>query len=166
MLFIAITVLLDMIAIGLIVPVLPHIVGRFVTSNEAQTFWFGVVTFTFGVANFFGSPVLGALSDRFGRRPVLLIGIAGLGLSFIVTGLATALWVIIVVRLFSGAMQANAAVANAYVADITAPTERARRFGLLGAMFGLGFTVGPALGGYLGGIDLRLQFFVAGGLPC
>jgi MFS transporter, DHA1 family, tetracycline resistance protein len=95
MLFIAITVLLDMIAIGLIIPVLPHIVGRFTASNEAQTFWFGVVAFTFGIANFVGSPVLGALSDRFGRRPVLLLGIAGLGLSFIVTGLATALWMIV-----------------------------------------------------------------------
>ena len=164
MLFIAITVLLDMIAIGLIIPVLPHIVGRFTASNEAQTFWFGVVTFTFGVANFVGSPVLGALSDRFGRRPVLLLGIAGLGLGFIVTGLATALWMIVVVRLFSGAMQANIAVANAYVADISAPEERARRFGLLGAMFGVGFILGPVVGGLLGGIDVRWPFFAAGAL--
>jgi DHA1 family tetracycline resistance protein-like MFS transporter len=162
MLFIAITVLLDMIAIGLIIPVLPHIVGRFTTSNEAQTFWFGVVAFTFGVANFVGSPVLGALSDRFGRRPVLLIGIAGLGLSFIVTGLASALWMIVVVRLFSGAMQSNIAVANAYVADITAPEERARNFGVLGAMFGVGFILGPVLGGLLGAIDVRWPFFAAG----
>jgi MFS transporter, DHA1 family, tetracycline resistance protein len=164
MLFIAITVLLDMIAIGLIIPVLPHIVGRFTASNEAQTFWFGVVAFTFGIANFVGSPVLGALSDRFGRRPVLLLGIAGLGLSFIVTGLATALWMIVVVRLFSGAMQANIAVANAYVADISAPDERARRFGLLGAMFGVGFILGPVLGGLLGAIDVRWPFFAAGAL--
>ena len=78
--FILLTVLLDMVAIGLIVPVLPLIVGTFTASPAEQTFWFGVVTFTFGVANFFGSPVLGALSDRFGRRPVLLLGIAGLGL--------------------------------------------------------------------------------------
>jgi DHA1 family tetracycline resistance protein-like MFS transporter len=164
MLFIAITVLLDMIAIGLIIPVLPHIVGRFTTSNEAQTFWFGVVAFTFGVANFVGSPVLGALSDRFGRRPVLLIGIAGLGLSFIVTGLASALWMIVVVRLFSGAMQSNIAVANAYVADITAPEERARNFGVLGAMFGVGFILGPVLGGLLGAVDVRWPFFAAGAL--
>jgi MFS transporter, DHA1 family, tetracycline resistance protein len=164
MLFIAITVLLDMIAIGLIIPVLPHIVGRFTDSNEAQTFWFGVVAFTFGVANFFGSPILGALSDRFGRRPVLLVGIAGLGLGFVVTGLATALWMIVAVRLFSGAMQSNIAVANAYVADISAPDERARRFGLLGAMFGVGFILGPVLGGLLGAIDVRWPFFAAGAL--
>jgi DHA1 family tetracycline resistance protein-like MFS transporter len=162
--FISITVLLDMIAIGLIIPVLPHIVGTFTTSNEAQTYWFGVVAFTFGVANFFGSPVLGALSDRYGRRPVLLVGIAGLGLSFVVTAMATALWMLVLVRVFSGAMQSNAAVANAYVADITPAEERARRFGLLGAMFGIGFILGPVMGGLLGAIDVHLPFYAAGGL--
>jgi DHA1 family tetracycline resistance protein-like MFS transporter len=164
MLFISITVLLDMIAIGLIIPVLPHIVGTFTNSNEAQTFWFGVVVFTFGLANFFGSPILGALSDRYGRRPVLLIGIGGLGISFIVTGLATALWMLIAVRVVSGAMQANAAVANAYVADITPPEERAASFGLLGAMFGIGFILGPVMGGLLGAIDVHWPFFAAGAL--
>jgi len=162
--FILVTVLLDMVAIGLIVPVLPLIVGRFTASPAEQTFWFGAVTFTFGLANFFAAPVLGALSDRFGRRPILLLGFCGLALSFIVTGLATALWMLIVVRLFSGAMQANAAVANAYVADITPPADRARRFGLLGAMFGLGFILGPMMGGLLGAIDLHLPFFAAGAL--
>lgn len=164
MLFISITVLLDMMAIGLIVPVLPHIVGTFTTSNESQTFWFGVVAFTFGLANFFGSPVLGALSDRYGRRPVLLMGIAGLGVSFIVTALANALWMLIAVRVFSGAMQANAAVANAYVADITPPEERAARFGVLGAMFGIGFILGPVLGGLLGAVDVHWPFYAAGAL--
>ena len=164
MVFIMITVLIDMVAIGLIVPVLPLVVGTFTSNAAEQTFWFGAVSFAFGVANFFGSPVLGALSDRYGRRPVLLIGFAGLALSFFVTGLANALWMLIAVRLFSGAMQANAAVANAYVADITAPEDRARRFGLLGAMFGMGFMLGPVMGGLLGSIDVHLPFFVAGGL--
>jgi DHA1 family tetracycline resistance protein-like MFS transporter len=164
MLFIAITVLLDMVAIGIIFPVLPHLVGQMTHSSGEQTFWFGVLAFTFGLANFFGAPVLGALSDRFGRRPVLLLGIGGLALGFLVTGLATALWLLVAVRLFSGGMQANAAVANAYVADITPAEERARRFGLLGAMFGIGFTLGPVLGGVLGAIDVRLPFFAAAGL--
>ena len=162
--FIMITVLIDMIAIGLIIPVLPHLVGTFTSSPTEQAFWYGAVTFAFGLANFFGSPVLGGLSDRYGRRPVLLIGIAGLALSFFITAAATALWVLIAVRLFSGAMQANASVANAYVADITPPEERARRFGLLGAAFGVGFILGPVIGGILGGVDVRLPFVCAGGM--
>jgi DHA1 family tetracycline resistance protein-like MFS transporter len=164
MVFIMITVLIDMVSIGLIIPVLPHLVGTFTASPTEHAWWYGAVTITFGVANFFGSPVLGALSDRYGRRPVLLVGFCGLALSFFVTALATALWMLIAVRLFSGAMQANAAVANAYVADITPPEERARRFGMLGAMFGIGFILGPVLGGLLGAIDIRLPFFVAGSL--
>ena len=91
---------------------------------------------------------------------MLLLGFCGLALSFFVTALATALWMLVVVRLVGGAMQANAAVANAYVADITPPEERAKRFGMLGAMFGLGFILGPVMGGLLGAIDLRLPFFV------
>lgn len=162
--FILITVLIDMVSIGLIIPVLPLIVGSFTSSPTEQTWWYGVVTITFGIANFFGSPVLGALSDAHGRRPVLLLGFCGLALSFIVTGLATALWMLIAVRVFSGAMQANAAVANAYVADITPPEDRARRFGMLGAMFGIGFILGPVLGGVLGRVSIHLPFFVAGGL--
>lgn len=162
--FILITVLIDMVSIGLIIPVLAPLVGTFTGSQADQAFWFGAVSFAFGIANFFGAPVLGALSDRFGRRPVLLLGFFGLALSFFVTGLANALWMLIAVRLVSGALQANAAVANAYVADITPPEDRAKRFGLLGAMFGIGFVLGPVIGGLLGSIDLHLPFYVAGAL--
>ncbi len=162
--FIMLTALVDMVAIGLIIPVLPALVGSFTGSQADQAFWYGVVTFAFGLANFFGSPVLGALSDRYGRRPVLLLGFCGLALSFFATALATAVWMLIVVRLVSGAMQSNLAVANAYVADITPPEGRAKRFGMLGAMFGVGFILGPVAGGLLGAIDLRLPFFVAGSL--
>ena len=162
--FIMVTALVDMVAIGLIIPVLPALVGSFTGSQADQAFWYGVVTFTFGVANFFASPILGALSDRYGRRPVLLIGFCGLALSFFATALATAVWMLIAVRLVSGAMQANLAIANAYVADITPPEQRAKRFGMLGAMFGVGFILGPVMGGLLGAIDLRLPFFVAGSL--
>ncbi|MDP9043616.1 MAG: MFS transporter, partial [Pseudomonadota bacterium] len=164
--FIMATVLIDMVSIGLIIPVLPLMVGQFTSSPAAQATWYGVMTMTFGIANFFGSPILGRLSDRFGRRPVLLLGFSGLALGFIVTGLATALWMLVVVRVFSGAMQSNIAVANAYVADITPPQGRAKAFGLLGAMLGMGFILGPVLGGLLGGIELHLPFFVAGGLAC
>jgi len=162
--FIMATVLIDMISIGLIIPVLPKLVASFETTPAAQVGAYAWVAMAFGFANFIGSPILGALSDRFGRRPVLLIGFSGLALSFFVTALASALWMLIAVRLVSGALQANIAVANAYVSDITPPEERARRFGMLGAMFGLGFILGPVLGGVLGGISLRLPFFVAGGL--
>ncbi len=162
--FILVTVLIDMMSIGLIIPVLPALVGTFTGSAADQAFWFGAVSFAFGIANFFGSPVLGALSDRYGRRPVLLLGFCGLAFSFFATALAPALWMLVAVRLVSGALQANAAVAQSYVADISTPQERARRFGLLGATFGVGFILGPVTGGLLGDIDLHLPFFVAGGL--
>ena len=162
--FIMVTVLIDMVSIGLIIPVLAPLVGTFTSSQSEQAFWYGAVTIVFGIANFFGSPILGRLSDRYGRRPVLLIGFSGLALGFVVTGLATALWMLLVVRLFSGAMQSNISVANAYVADITAPAERAKAFGKLGAMLGMGFILGPVIGGLLGGISLHLPFFFAAGL--
>ena len=162
--FILLTVLIDMVSIGLIIPVLPELVGHFTTDRSMQAFWFGAIMLTFGVANFFFAPILGGLSDRYGRRPVLLVGFCGFAFSFFATALATQLWMLVAIRIVSGALQANASVANAYVADITAPVDRAKRFGQLGAMFGLGFILGPVMGGLLGAIDIRLPFFVAGGL--
>ena len=162
--FILFAVLLDMIAIGLMVPVLPHMVGEFTRSNDEQALALLTVTLAFGCANFLSSPILGSLSDRWGRRPVLLLGFFGMAVSFFVTAFAQALWVLVAVRLFSGAMQSNISVANAYVADITPPEDRAKRFGLLGAMFGIGFILGPVIGGLLGDRDVRLPFIVAGSL--
>jgi DHA1 family tetracycline resistance protein-like MFS transporter len=160
--FVMVTMLIDMIGIGLIIPVLPVFVGHFTQSLAEQAFWYGAIAFTFSVANFFASPVLGALSDHYGRRPVLLLGFTGFGISFFVTAIVTQLWMLIAIRLVSGALMANAAIANAYVADITPPEKRAQRFGQLGAMLGLGFVLGPALGGLLGNYDVRLPFFAAG----
>jgi DHA1 family tetracycline resistance protein-like MFS transporter len=162
--FIMLTVLIDMLAIGLIIPVLPALVGALSGNPADQVYWYGLAAMSFGLANFLASPVLGALSDKFGRRPVLLLGFMGLGVSFFGTALTPNLWGLIAVRTLGGAMQANAAIANAYVADITEPEKRAKRFGLLGAMMGLGFIVGPVMGGLLGAIDLKLPFWVAGGL--
>jgi MFS transporter, DHA1 family, tetracycline resistance protein len=162
--FILAAVVIDMLAIGLIIPVLPGMVGSYTTSPTDQVFWYGVITFTFGLANFIAAPVLGALSDQYGRRPVLLLGFLGLAISFFGTALASSLWVLVLVRIIGGAMQANAAIASAYVADITAPEQRTKRFGLLGAMTGIGFIIGPSMGGLLGSIDLHLPFFVAGSL--
>jgi len=162
--FIMATTLIDMVSIGLIIPVLPALVGSFTGSQTDQAIWYGMVTFSFGFANFFASPILGALSDCYGRRPVLLIGFCGFALSFFLTALATTVWMLIAVRVVSGAMQANMSVSNAYVADITPPEERAKRFGMLGAMFGIGFILGPVMGGLLGAVNLQLPFFVAGSL--
>jgi DHA1 family tetracycline resistance protein-like MFS transporter len=162
--FIMIVVLIDMLSIGLIVPVLPPLVGIFTGDPAQQARWYGVVTFAFALASFFGAPLLGALSDRFGRRPVLLIGFCGLAANFIATATANALWMLIAARVVGGFTQATASVANAYVADISEPDQRARRFGMLGAMFGLGFILGPVMGGLLGQVDLRLPFWVAGAL--
>jgi DHA1 family tetracycline resistance protein-like MFS transporter len=162
--FIMLATLIDMMSIGLIIPVLPALVGEFTGSQADQAFWYGVMTFAFGLANFFASPILGALSDAHGRRPVLLLGFCGMAVSFLATVVATAMWMLVAVRLVSGAMQANMSVGNAYVADITPPEGRAKRFGMLGAMFGLGFILGPVVGGLLGAIDLRLPFLAAGSL--
>jgi len=162
--FIMLATVIDMMSIGLIIPVLPALVGEFTGSQADQAFWYGVMTFAFGLANFFASPILGALSDAHGRRPVLLLGFCGMAVSFLATVVATALWMLVAVRVVSGAMQANMSVGNAYVADITPPDGRAKRFGMLGAMFGLGFILGPVVGGLLGAIDLRLPFLAAGSL--
>jgi DHA1 family tetracycline resistance protein-like MFS transporter len=160
--FIMLTALVDMISIGLIIPVLPVLVGSLTGTQTDQALWYGVVTFSFSVANFFGSPFLGALSDSYGRRPVLLIGFSGLMISFFTTALASSIAMLIVIRLVAGAMQANLSVASAYVADITPPEQRAKRFGMMGAMFGVGFILGPVIGGLLGSMNLRLPFYAAG----
>jgi DHA1 family tetracycline resistance protein-like MFS transporter len=162
--FIMFTALIDMISIGLIVPVLPALVGSLTGTKADQALWYGAVTFAFSFANFFASPILGALSDSYGRRPILLLGFSGLMLSFFTTAMATSVGMLIAIRLVAGAMQSNISIASAYVADISPPEQRAKRFGMMGAMFGVGFILGPIMGGLLGSINLRLPFYAAGSL--
>jgi DHA1 family tetracycline resistance protein-like MFS transporter len=162
--FIMVTSLLDVIGIALIIPVLPILLGEFTSGRDTQAYWYMAVAVTFGASQFLCAPLLGALSDRFGRRPLLLLGIAGLGATFVLTALAHSVWLIVAARVLGGGLSANFAVAQAYVADITPPEERTQALGKLGAMFGIGFVLGPVLGGLLGGVNLRLPFWVAASL--
>jgi DHA1 family tetracycline resistance protein-like MFS transporter len=160
--FIMVTVLLDMMSIGIIAPVLPKLISTFMTSGAQTSMGYGASQVAFGSAQFFMAPILGALSDRYGRRPVLLLGLLGMAINFFVTALATEFWMLLAVRLVGGGLCANIAVANAYVSDITEPKDRTRNFGLLGAMLGLGFILGPVMGGVLGEHDVHWPFFLAG----
>lgn len=162
--FILATILLDVIGIGLVIPVLPRLVGELAGSRDAQTWWYGLLVISYGGMQFLCSPLLGALSDRVGRRPVLLSGIGGLAVMFLAPALTDSLWVLLASRVVGGMFSANLAVAQAYIADVTAPAQRAAAFGKLGAMFGIAFMLGPALGGVLGEINLRLPFFAAAAL--
>lgn len=163
--FIFITVTLDMLALGLIAPVLPKLVLNFLggdAPNAAKMF--GVFGTVFAVMQFVFSPVLGVLSDRFGRRPVILLSNLGLGLDYFVMALAPTLGWLFLGRVISGITAASISTGTAYVSDVVAPEKRAAAFGMIGAAFGVGFVLGPALGGLLGNSDPRLPFWVAGGL--
>ena len=162
--FVLVTVFLDVVGIGIAIPVLPALVGELSGSREAQAWWYGVLGASYGLMQFLCSPLLGALSDRFGRRSVLLLSSFGLSLNYLITGFAPSLLILLCARLLGGATGASFSVATAYVADTTTDAERTRGIGLVGACFGLGFIVGPVLGGVLGAVNLRLPFFVASAL--
>ncbi len=165
LIFIFITLVLDMLALGMIVPVLPKLVEDFVHGDTARAAYIvGVFGTVWALMQFVFSPVLGALSDRYGRRPVVLVSNFGLGLDYIVMALAPSVWWLFVGRVISGITSASFSTASAYVADVTPPEKRAGAFGMLSAAFGLGFVLGPALGGVLGEMDPRLPFWVAAGL--
>ena len=162
--FIFITVLLDMLALGIVIPVLPKLVVDFLggdTARAAQIF--GVFGTVWALMQFVFSPVQGALSDRFGRRPVILLSNLGLGLDYMLMALApNSIW-LFVGRVISGIASASISTAYAYIADVTPPRSAPPRFGLLGVAFGAGFVFGPALGGVLGASRPRLPFWVAAG---
>ena len=163
--FIFITLVLDMLALGMIVPVLPKLVEDFVHGDTARAAYIvGLFGAVWALMQFVFSPVLGALSDHYGRRPVVLLSNFGLGLDYIVMALAPTVWWLFVGRVISGVTSASFSTASAYIADVTPPEKRAGAFGMLSAAFGLGFVLGPALGGVFGEIDPRLPFWVAAGL--
>jgi MFS transporter, DHA1 family, tetracycline resistance protein len=163
--FILITLFLDVLGVGLIIPVLPELVKQMLGGDESTAAPFvGLIAAAYAVSQFLFSPILGSLSDRFGRRPVLLISLFGLGVDYIIQGLATSIGWLFFGRVMAGVMGASISTANAYIADISNDDNRARNFGLIGVTFGLGFIFGPTLGGMLGGIHLRLPFFVAASL--
>src|SRR5215470_60961 len=161
--FILITIALDTLALGMIIPILPKLVEAFMGGNTARAAEvFGVFGITWALMQFLFSPVLGALSDRFGRRPVIVLSNAGMGLDYIVMALAPTLGWLFVGRVISGVTSASMPAAYAYIADVTPPERRAGSYGLLGAAFGIGFILGPAFGGVLGAVEPRLPFWVAG----
>jgi DHA1 family tetracycline resistance protein-like MFS transporter len=163
--FIFITAILDVLSLGVMIPVLPNLVKSFGGGDTAVAAdWNVLFATTWGVMQFFCSPVLGLLSDRFGRRPVILTSIFGLGIDFLFMAFAPSLWWLFVGRIFNGMTAASFSTASAYVADVTTPETRAKGFGLMGAAFGVGFTFGPALGGWLWTFDHRLPFLVCAAL--
>ncbi|HTB02845.1 MAG TPA: TCR/Tet family MFS transporter [Bradyrhizobium sp.] len=163
--FIFVTILLDMFALGLILPILPKLVESFVDNDTAQAARiFGLFGTAWALMQFVFSPLLGSLSDRFGRRPVVLLSNFGLGLDYVLMALAPSLAWLFVGRVISGITSASVSTAFAYIADVTPPEQRATMFGKIGVAFGAGFILGPAVGGLLGGMDPRLPFWVAAGL--
>lgn len=163
--FIFVTVMLDMLAFGIIIPVLPHLIVELIGGSIAKAaVWSSAFGTLYMLMQFVFSPIQGALSDRFGRRTVILISSLGLGIDFVVMALAPVLWLLFLGRAVSGICAASFSTANAYIADVTPKEKRAAAFGLLGAAFGIGFIVGPALGGFLGHLHIRLPFWVAAGL--
>lgn len=165
--FILITILIDTIGFGMIAPVMPELVSQLTGEGFSEAARYGgSLMFLFAAVQFFAAPILGNLSDRFGRRPVLLISLAALGLDYVLIALAPSMIWLFIGRFISAIASATFATANAWVADVSEPADRARHFGFLSAAWGLGFMLGPVLGGLLGEIGSRVPFWAAAGLTC
>lgn len=159
--FVLVVVVLDIVALGIVVPVFPHIIESFVDSTGNAGMLNGLFIAVWAMVQFFASPVLGSLSDRFGRRPVILISTLGLALDYVLIALAPNLWWLFVGRILSGLTSASIGTVYAYMADITPVEQRAKAFGLIGAAFSFGFVIGPVLGGLVGEISLKAPFWTA-----
>ncbi len=159
---IVVTVFIDMVGIGIVFPIMPKLVESMLGGrvSEASTFY-GIIVGVYYLTNFIASPALGSLSDRFGRRPVILISLAALGVDYVILSLAPNLWWLVLARALSGTFGATITASSAYIADISPPEKRAQNFGLIGAAFGVGFIAGPVIGGVLGEIGPRVPFAVA-----
>jgi DHA1 family tetracycline resistance protein-like MFS transporter len=163
--FILITLIIDALGFGLVVPIVPELVLKLSgLSVSGASGWVGLLLTAFALMQFVCAPILGGLSDRFGRRPVLLLSLSGICANYLMLAWAPSMTWLFLGRLIAGATAANAATATAYIADVTPPAKRAGQFGLIGAAFGIGFVVGPAVGGLLGSYGLRVPFLVAAGL--
>ncbi|WP_433064160.1 MFS transporter [Dactylosporangium sp. CS-033363] len=162
--FLLVTVFVDMLGLGLIVPILPALMTALTGDASAAARWSGVIGSSYGLLQFASAPLLGRLSDRYGRRPVLLLSLAFLGVDYLAHGVASSVWLLALFHGLAGACAGTNTVVNAYIADVVPPSGRARAFGLIGAAFGLGFVAGPVVGGLLGAVDVRLPFLVAAGL--
>ena len=155
-------VYIDMLGLGLAFPVLPRLIEQFEGGNVSQaSYIYGGLAAAYSLMQFLLSPLLGSLSDRYGRRPVILLALVGMGINYVLLAFAPTLWLFALGRMIAGAFGATFTAAGAYLADVTPPEKRAQSFGLIGAAFGVGFITGPALGGVLGDVDLRLPFLVA-----
>lgn len=163
--FVFITVFIDMVGFGLVMPVLPRLIEEVSGKGIADaSIWGGWLFFAYGGMLFVFGPAIGNLSDAYGRRPVLLLSVFGLAVDYLLTAFAPSLFWLFIGRIFAGICGASYTTANAFLADITKPEDRAKVFGMMGAAFGLGFVIGPAIGGLLGEFGPRVPFFVAAGL--
>ena len=160
--FIFITLLLDVIGFGIIIPVMPKLIEELIHGDlSAASRWGGWLTFAFAIMQFICAPVLGNLSDKYGRRPVLLFSLFGFGIDYIFLAIAPTIGWLFVGRIIAGITGASFTTASAYIADISAPADRAKNFGMIGAAFGLGFIIGPVIGGLLGSMGPRVPFIAA-----
>jgi DHA1 family tetracycline resistance protein-like MFS transporter len=163
--FVLITLFIDVLGIGLVIPILPRLVQSLLGGAVVEaSFVYGLLVSLYAVMQFFCAPVLGALSDRFGRRPVILLALVGLGCDYVLLSFAPTIWFLVLGRIIAGVFGATYTPAGAYIADVSPPEKRAANFGLMGVAFGLGFIAGPLLGGLLGETNLHLPFMVCAGL--
>ncbi|HKQ51223.1 MAG TPA: MFS transporter, partial [Pyrinomonadaceae bacterium] len=162
LLVIFVTVFIDLVGFGIVIPVLPFYVEG--TQFHASPSVVGLLFASYSVMQLIFTPVLGRLSDRYGRRPILLVSLIGTGVGFLILGSATTLWMLFAGRIIDGISGGNISTAQAYIADVTTPAERAKGMGLIGAAFGLGFIFGPAIGGILSRWGVHVPFLFAAGL--